>query len=128
MAGIYAGGLSFPSFPSWDGNVNDLPVFVILVIIWVLEVPLIAVYDILVNIALSIISGADNTFTQMFGFMGTIFQDTQTQFAMLGIFAPVAAAAVWGAAALIFVYFFMWIVGMFIDQSEKDVETASEEA
>ncbi len=126
--GVYAGGLGFPGIPTWSGSTSDLPTYIVQLILWALEVPLIALYDLLVSPLVSFVDGADTSGFSIGAYVGTAFTDTSAALRPFGVLAVPIAVFVWGVAIVLLAYFIMFAIGIVIRQGEKDAEEGVEEA
>ena len=128
LGGVFNGMFSYPNFPIWDGSFSDLPSFVLQIVLWIIEVPAIAFANLMVGIFGGFTSGASASANNVGAFIGVAFGDTESSLAPLGVFAIPVAAIIWGLGVAILAYFIMFVIGIVIDQGEKDVEEGTEEA
>lgn len=92
---------SYPPFPSYNGNIAQT---ILSLVIWVVEIPLIAIGNVIVDIFESAGNSLGSTFGTILAFPGQIFLQTEASFKPYGIFAPIIAIAIWGGAIVIFVF------------------------
>lgn len=97
-------------------------------LLWVIEIPAVAFANLIVGIFGGFTTGASSSADNVGAFIGTAFGDTEASLAPLGLFAIPVAAIVWGLGVAILAYFIMFVIGIVIDQGEKDVEEGTEEA
>ena len=114
---------SYPTFPTFPSSVtaSSIGLYVLHVIIWFIEIPLIGIANVFQGIFGGISSGATSSASSILGFPGQIFQSTKSAFSSLGIFAPIAAAAVWGVALVILVFFIFKAIQLAMDETTEDV-------
>ena len=115
--------LSYPSFPTIPSNItaSSIGSYVLQVIIWFIEIPLIGIANVFIAFFDGLSSGAGNSVNSIVGFPGQIFQSTESAFSSLGIFAPIAAAAVWGVALVILIFFIFKAIQLAMDETTEDV-------
>jgi hypothetical protein len=93
--------IAYPPFPQYNGNLAQT---IIQIILWIVEIPLIAIANAIIAIA----GGAGSSAAQSLGiileFPGQIFAQTEASFSAYGIFAPIIASIIWGAALIILVF------------------------
>jgi hypothetical protein len=93
--------ITYPPFPTYNGNLSQM---IIQMVLWVIEIPLIAIG----NGLILIIGGASSSASQSLGailyFPGAIFVQTEDSFAAYGIFAPLIASLIWGVSIIIIVF------------------------
>ena len=93
---------SYPPFPSAN---NGIGIFLVYLIEWVIEVPLIAIANFFIGIEQAAQGGAENSASSVFGFIGATWNNSVGAFQQFGILAPILAAAIWGFALVILIFF-----------------------
>ena len=114
---------SYPTFPTFPSSItaSNIGLYVLNVIIWFIEIPLVGIANVFEGLLNGISSGATSSATSIVGFPGQIFQSTIQAFSALGIFAPIAAAVVWGAALVILIFFVFKAIQVALDETTEDV-------
>lgn len=100
---------------------SNIATFILEVLLWFVEIPLIGIANVLIDIFGGLGTGAGSTASDIFGFLGKIFVQTESSFSSLGIFAPIAAAGVWGVAVLILVFFIFKAIQLAMAETTEDV-------
>ena len=115
--------LSYPTFPTIPANISasTIGTYVLQVIIWFIEIPLIGIANIFISAFGGIASGAGSSANSIIGFPGQIFHSTTQAFSALGIFAPIAAAVVWGIAIIILIFFVFKAIQVALEETTEDV-------
>lgn len=114
---------SYPPFPKYSGEVtaSGIGVYILGLILWFLKIPLIGIVNILVAIFSGIANGTSSSMTSIVSFPGQIFSQTVSSFSPFGIFAPIAAAAVWGVAIIILIFFIFKAIQLAAAETTEDV-------
>lgn len=104
------GYYSYPPFPTFSGGVSG---FVIALLEWAIELPLIALANFFVGIAGAGTTSSESTVTEIGGFIGQIWKQSIDSFTAYGVLAPILAAVIWGVAIVILIFFLFkaWQVG-----------------
>ena len=115
--------LSYPSFPTYSGSTTASAIgsYILQIVLWFVEIPLIGIANVFIAIFNDIASGAGSSVTSVLSFPGQIFQSTIQAFSALGIFAPIAAAAIWGVALVILIFFIFKAIQLALAESTEDV-------
>lgn len=113
--------INYPSFPTLTGGANGIPYFIIEVIIWVIEIPIIAFANFLITVAGGAGTGASSSINTVLGFLGKVFQNSLSAFQGFGIFAPIVGAVVWGVALVAIVFFVFKAVQVATAETTEDV-------
>ena len=115
--------LSYPSFPTYSGGASASAIgsYVLQIILWFVEVPLIGIANVFIGFFGGLSSGAGSSVDSILSFPGQIFQSTIQAFSALGIFAPIAAALVWGIALVILIFFIFKAIQLALAESTEDV-------
>lgn len=96
------GYYTYPPYPTWSGGVGN---FVIAMLEWIIELPLVALANFLYGIAGSATTGSETSITSITGFIGSVWQQSIASFTEFGVLAPILAALIWGAAIVILIFF-----------------------
>jgi hypothetical protein len=115
--------LSYPSFPTYSGSATASAIgsYILQIVLWFVEVPLIGIANVFIAFFDGLSSGAGSSVNSIIGFPGQIFQSTIQAFSALGIFAPIAAALVWGVALVILIFFIFKAIQLALAESTEDV-------
>ena len=113
-------GESTYSYPPFPNASNGLGGFLIALIEWVIEVPAIAIANFFIGLEGSAQSGADASATSVTGFIGATWQQSIASFAQFGIIAPILAAAIWGFALVILIFFVFKAIQLVIRETEDN--------
>lgn len=108
---------SYPSFPSYNGNVGT---YLMDLIFWVLSIPLVAIGNFIAGIGAGVTSGASSSASSVLGFVGVEFVDSEHAFSFAGPFAIVIASAVWGVAIIILIFFIFKAIQLAMDMTTED--------
>lgn len=115
--------LSYPGFPTYSGGVSASAIgsYILQIMLWFVEIPLIGIANVFIGFFGGLSSGAGSSASSILGFPGQIFQSTIKAFSALGIFAPIVAAIVWGAALVILVFFIFKAIQLAMEETTEDV-------
>lgn len=115
--------VSYPPFPTYSGGVSASAIgsYILHLMLWFVEVPLIGIANVFIGFFDGVSSGAGSSASSIIAFPGQIFQSTVQAFSALGIFAPIAAAAIWGAALVILVFFIFKAIQLAMAETTEDV-------
>lgn len=115
--------LSYPSFPTYSGGTSALAIggYILQIILWFIEIPLIGIANVFIAFFDGLSSGTGSSVNSIIGFPGQIFASTVQAFSALGIFAPIVAAIVWGAALVVLVFFIFKAIQLALDETTEDV-------
>ena len=108
---------SYPQFPSYN---NSLTTYIISILEWIVEIPLIAGANFFGGISNSITTSAQTSSSSIIGFIGTTWDNSITSFRSLGIFAPVVASIIWGGSIVILIFFIAKALQLGIRETEED--------
>ncbi len=108
---------SYPSFPSYNGNIGT---YLLELIFWVISIPFIALGNFITGIMGGVTSGASSSASSVLGFIGTEFTNSEHDFAFAGPFAIILASLVWGIALLIIIFFIFKAIQLALHESEDD--------
>ncbi len=108
---------SYPSFPSYNGNVGT---YLMDLIFWVLSIPLVAIGNFIAGIGAGVTSGASSSASSVLGFVGVEFVDSEHAFSFAGPFAIVIASAVWGVAIIILIFFIFKGIQLALGMTTED--------
>ena len=111
------GYYSYPPFPTFGNSIAN---FFFSLIEWIIEVPLIAILNIVIGITGSFSSGLNNSGYSIGSFMGSIFQNSVQSFSPFGVLAPLMASAVWGLSLVILIFFVFKMIQLGIRETEED--------
>lgn len=114
---------TYPPFPTYSGSItaSGIGSYILSIVLWFLEIPLIGIVNILVALFSGIANGASTSMSSIAGFPGKIFTQTESAFSPLGIFAPIAAAIVWGIALVILIFFIFKAIQLAMAETTEDV-------
>ena len=98
---------SYPPFPSFSGGITG---FIIGLLEWVIEIPLIAVANFFIGISGSATTAGESDTSSIIGFIGQTWQNSINSFNSFGVLAPIIASLIWGLALLILVFFIIKIL------------------
>lgn len=93
--------ITYPNFPTYNGNLGQT---VAQILLWIIEIPLIAFANGIIAIAGGASSSAAKSLGTVLLFPGQIFQQTESSFSQYGVFAPVIASVIWGVSLIILVF------------------------
>ncbi len=93
--------INYPPFPTYKG---DLATTIIQIILWIIEIPLIAIGNMIIAIAGGASTGAEQSITTVLEFPAQVFDSTVSSFSAYGVFAPVIASLIWGVSLIILVF------------------------
>ena len=110
--------LSYPSFPTYSGGIGS---YILSILLWFVEVPLIGIANVFIGFFNGLSSGAGSSADSILAFPGQIFHATVQAFSALGIFAPIAAALVWGIALVILIFFAFKAIQVALAETTEDV-------
>ena len=108
---------SYPSFPSYNGNVGT---YLMDLIFWFLSIPLVSIGNFVAGLAGGVTSGASSSASSVLGFIGIEFVDSEHAFSFAGPFAIVIASAVWGVAIIILIFFIMKGIQLALGMTTED--------
>jgi len=106
----------YPPFPSSTDPVT----FIIGLIEWILEVPLVAIANFISGIEASATSAGQLDMTNIVGFIGQTWQNSISSFTAFGIFAPIAASFIWGAGIVVIIFFVFKAVQLMVRETEEE--------
>ena len=106
---------SYPPFPSFAGGIGG---FIIGLLEWVIEIPLIAIANAFIGVSQSATAAGETDTSSIIGFIGQTWQNSIDSFKQFGVLAPILAALIWGVALLILVFFIFKIIQL----GEHEVE------
>ena len=98
---------SYPPFPSFSGGITG---FIIGLLEWITEIPLIAAANFFIGISGSATTAGESDTSSIVGFIGQTWQNSIDSFKSFGVLAPILAALIWGIALLILVFFLFKIL------------------
>jgi hypothetical protein len=93
--------IAYPPFPAYNGNLAQT---IIALVLWIIEIPLIAIANAIIAIAGGASSSAAQSLGIILEFPGQIFAQTESSFSAYGIFAPIIASLIWGATLIILIF------------------------
>jgi len=93
--------IAYPPFPSYNGNVAQM---IIQLLLWTVEIPLIAIANAIIAIAGGASTSASQSISAVLLFPGQIFTETENSFAGYGVFAPLIASLIWGISLITLVF------------------------
>ena len=108
---------SYPPFPNFG---NGIASFLISLLEWLLEVPLIAFANFLTGIAGAITNSSESSAGTIIGFIGQTWANSVASFKQFGILAPILASAIWGVSILILIFFIFKAVQLGVRETEED--------
>lgn len=108
---------SYPPFPSTGGGITN---FIIALLEWIIEVPLVAFANFIAGIGGAITTGSESSATSITGFIGQTWANSVLAFKPYGIIAPILAALIWGAAIVVLVFFIFKAVQLGVRETEED--------
>ena len=108
---------SYPPFPQFN---NSLTTYIISILEWIFEIPLIAAANFFGGISDSITNSTETTSASVIGFIGTTWDNSVNSFKSLGIFAPVVASIIWGGSIVILIFFISKALQLGIRETEED--------
>lgn len=110
------GYYTYPPFPTYT-NVTS---FIIAMLEWIIELPLVALANFLRGIAGSATSGSESSITSITGFIGSVWKQSIASFQAFGVLAPILAAAIWGIAIVILIFFVFKAIQVSAHEMEGD--------
>ena len=113
----------YPTFPTFPQSVtaSSMGMYILNILIWFIEIPIVGIADIFEGVLNSISSGASSSASNIASFPGQIFQSSVSDFSAFGIFAPIVAALVWGMAIVILIFFAFKAIQLALAESTDDV-------
>ena len=109
--------LTYPAFPTFNTSITT---YIISVIEWILEIPLIAIGKFVEGISGSVTTSAETSSNSIIGFIGITWDNSINSFKSLGIFAPVVASIIWGGSIVILIFFIFKALQLGIRETEED--------
>jgi hypothetical protein len=86
---------------------------------WIIGVPMVAIANFIEGIAGSVTSAGQTDATDVIGFIGTTWNGSVASFSAFGIFAPIAAAFIWGVGILVLIFFIFKAVQLATRETEE---------
>ena len=111
----------YPPFPTFSGGISDIGFFIVEVILWAIEIPLVAGADFIETVSGNAAAGAGQSAGNVLGFIGDIFVQTESAYAPLGILAPIAASFTWGIAIMVLTFFIFKAIQLAMAETTEDV-------
>jgi hypothetical protein len=108
---------TYPPFPSTSAGVVS---FLIGLVEWVIEIPLIALANFILSITGAASTAGANSTGAVLGFIAATWNNSIQAFSAFGVLAPILAAAIWGFALLILIFFVFKAVQLAIRETEED--------
>lgn len=108
---------AYPPFPSTS---SGIVAFLIGLVEWVIEVPLIALANFILSITGAASTAGANSTGAVLGFIGATWDNSIRSFSAFGVLAPIMAAAIWGIAFLILIFFVFKAIQLGIRETEED--------
>ena len=96
------GTYTYPPFPTTG---QGLSAFLISLVEWVIEVPLIAIANIITGIGGSATTAGETSTTSVIGFIGQTWNQSIASFAQFGVLAPLIASLIWGLSIIVLIFF-----------------------
>jgi len=109
--------IQYPPFPQWNGSITT---FLMQMILWIIEIPLIAIMNVIIAVVSDIGNTLGSTGAEIIAFPATIFKESVASFSVFGVFAPVIASFIWGTSIIILVFFVF--TALHIGESEMENE------
>jgi hypothetical protein len=107
---------TYPPFPSS----TNITTFLVQLIEWIIEIPIIAVANFFTGIAGSMTSAGESDTSSVLGFIGKAWDGSLQAFSGLGIFAPIVASLVFGIGILILIFFVFKAIQLAMRETEED--------
>lgn len=108
---------AYPPFPSTS---SGIVAFLVGLVEWVIEVPLIAIANFILSISGAASSAGANSTGAVFGFIASTWNNSIQAFSAFGVLAPILAALIWGIAFLILIFFIFKAIQLGIRETEED--------
>jgi len=106
----------YPPFPSSTDPVT----FIVGLIEWILEVPLVAIANFVSGIAGAVTTAGEVNATQIVGFIGQTWNNSVASFQPFGIFAPIVASMIWGAGIVVIIFFIFKAIQLMVRETEEE--------
>ena len=109
---------SYPQFPQYNGNI---PQMLLNIILWIIEIPLIAIGNIIIGVSGSVGNSIGSGASTVISFPATIFKQSEASFSAYGVFAPIIVSIIWGASIIILIFFIFKAVQIAGDEMTNEV-------
>jgi len=107
---------TYPPFPTS----TSITIFLVQLIEWIIEIPIIAIANFFTGIAGSMTSAGESDTSSVLGFIGKAWDGSLQAFSGLGIFAPIVASLVFGIGILILIFFVFKAIQLAVRETEED--------
>jgi hypothetical protein len=98
--------IAYPPFPTHSSISNEI----VALLLWIIETPIVIIANVFITAFTDLGQAMGSSADEIAAFPGQIFSQTVNSFKAYGIFAPIIAAAIWGVAILILVFFVFKII------------------
>ena len=109
--------IAYPPFPTHSSISNEI----VALLLWIIETPIVIIANVFITAFTDLGQAMGSSADEIAAFPGQIFSQTVNSFKAYGIFAPIIAAAIWGIAILILVFFVFKIVQVSGDEITNEV-------
>jgi hypothetical protein len=110
--------ISYPQFPTYTGSI---PSFLLQIILWILEIPLIAIGNMIIGVSGSATNSLGTGVSTVISFPATIFRQSEASFRAYGVFAPIIVSLIWGVSIIILIFFIFKAVQIAGTEMTNDV-------
>lgn len=110
--------ISYPNFPTYNGNLAQT---IIEILLWMIEIPIIAIGNVIITVFGGAGTAAANTTATIISFPGAIFLQTELSFKAYGVLAPIIASVIWGGSIIILVFLVLKAVQIASDEITNEV-------
>jgi len=107
---------TYPPFPTYTDPVT----FIVGLIEWILEVPLVAIANFLTGIAGAVTTAGQVDTYQIIGFIGQTWNNSLQSFNAFGVLAPIIASIIWGAGIVIIIFFVFKAIQLMVRETEEE--------
>ena len=109
---------TWPSFPTMPSSIQDIPFFLVEIILYPFEMLFAAFGDIIQGGSSGAATGLGNSASAVLGFLGSVWGNSIAPFKTYGIFAPILGSLIWGMGLAILIFFVM----MAFHETEEGIE------
>lgn len=93
----------YPHFPSEPTTIQGFALFLINVVLWFFELAMVMIANVLIEIVGAIGQSGANTTSQIIGYLGQAFTNSEVSLSVAGPFAPILASLIWGISIVIII-------------------------
>ncbi len=113
--------ISYPNPPAMPSSPSGFGIFILQILFWLIEEVFIGIANVFIQIFGGLASGAGSSAQSVTGFIGATWNQSVQAFSAYGIFAPIIAAAIWGVAVVILIFFIFKAIQLAMAETTDDV-------